>query len=184
MGQETEILKNDVKNWLAWHGRQLSFKSFMAEFARDWAFRILVKYQDIPIRRGGKVLKRLIPFTSKYNTFIVTKKIGRNLRMMHPFSSIINAESIGDNFIFYQNVTIGTNRDSNRPRIGNNVIVNAHSVIIGDITIGDNVWIGACSFVSKSVPSDTMVVGNPAKAVKRYNPSTKTWEKLTSHIPL
>ena len=29
MGQETEILKNDVKNWLAWHGRQLSFKSFM-----------------------------------------------------------------------------------------------------------------------------------------------------------
>lgn len=104
--------------------------------------------------------------------------------MMHPFSSIINAESIGDNFIFYQNVTIGTNRDSNRPRIGNNVIVNAHSVIIGDITIGDNVWIGACSFVSKSVPSDTMVVGNPAKAVKRYNPSTKTWEKLTSHIPL
>lgn len=130
------------------------------------------------------MLKRLIPFTSKYNTFIVTKKIGRNLRMMHPFSSIINAESIGDNFIFYQNVTIGTNRDSNRPRIGNNVIVNAHSVIIGDITIGDNVWIGACSFVSKSVPSDTMVVGNPAKAVKRYNPSTKTWEKLTSHIPL
>lgn len=53
MGQETEILKNDVKNWLAWHGRQLSFKSFMAEFARDWAFRILVKYRISRLGGGG-----------------------------------------------------------------------------------------------------------------------------------
>lgn len=54
MGQETEILKNDVKNWLAWHGRQLSFKSFMAEFARDWAFRILVKYRISRLGGGGE----------------------------------------------------------------------------------------------------------------------------------
>lgn len=55
MGQETEILKNDVKNWLAWHGRQLSFKSFMAEFARDWHSGILVKYRISRLGGGGKV---------------------------------------------------------------------------------------------------------------------------------
>ena len=133
---------------------------------------------------GGKVLSRLIPFTKKYNTFIHTHKIGRNLRMVHPFSSIINAEQIGNNFIFYQNVTIGTNRTSKRPKIGNNVIINAHSVIIGDITIGDNVWIGACSFVSKSIPSNTMVAGNPAKVIKEYDPATGIWEKPNAHMTL
>ena len=39
-------------------------------------------------------------------------------------------------------------------------------VIIGNITIGNNVTIGAGSVVVKDVPDNAVVVGNPAKIVK------------------
>lgn len=38
--------------------------------------------------------------------------------------------------------------------------------IIGDITIGDNVIVGAGSVVTKDVPSNCIVAGNPAKVIK------------------
>lgn len=51
--------------------------------------------------------------------------------------------------------------------IGDNVSIFVNTVIIGDITIGDNVTIGACSFVNKNVPPDCTVVGIPARIVKK-----------------
>lgn len=41
--------------------------------------------------------------------------------------------------------------------------------VLGSITIGNNVKIGAGSVVVKDVPSDTTVVGIPAKIVKGVN---------------
>lgn len=53
------------------------------------------------------------------------------------------------------------------PTIGNNVFVGANVVIIGNITIGDNVIIGAGAVVTKNVPSNCIVVGNPARVLKK-----------------
>lgn len=39
--------------------------------------------------------------------------------------------------------------------------------MIGDITIGNNVVIGAGSVVTKSVPDNCTVVGNPARIIRR-----------------
>jgi len=39
--------------------------------------------------------------------------------------------------------------------------------IIGDITVGDNVVIGAGSVVTKDLPSNCVAVGNPARALER-----------------
>lgn len=52
------------------------------------------------------------------------------------------------------------------PIIGNNVIIGANCVIIGDVSIGDGAIIGAGSVVTKSVPQNAIVVGNPAKIIK------------------
>lgn len=49
--------------------------------------------------------------------------------------------------------------------IGNNVFVGADSVILPGVTIGDNVIIGANSTVSKDVPSGMVAVGTPAKVI-------------------
>ena len=51
--------------------------------------------------------------------------------------------------MIYQNCTIG-DRKGGRPTIGNNVIIYAGAMILGDISIGDNCIIGANSVVTKS----------------------------------
>lgn len=42
----------------------------------------------------------------------------------------------------------------------------AGAIVIGPITIGDNVTIGAGSVVTKDVPRGATVVGNPARILK------------------
>ena len=54
-----------------------------------------------------------------------------------------------------------------RPTIGNNVSIYTGAIIIGGITIGDNVKIGAGTVVVKDVPSNSVVVGSPAKILLR-----------------
>ena len=49
---------------------------------------------------------------------------------------------------------------------------------MGGVKIGDNVIIGAGSVVSKDIPSNTMVIGIPAKPIKKLNVNTNKWEKI------
>ncbi len=87
----------------------------------------------------------------------------------HSFSTIINAKKIGTNFIYRNNITIGNKNNNNDlcPIIGNNVEVGANAVLLGDITIGNNVVIGAGAVVVKNIPNDVIVVGNPARILKK-----------------
>ena len=49
--------------------------------------------------------------------------------------------------------------------IGNNVYIGNNAMIMPGITIGDNVVIGAGSIVTKNVPDNVVIAGNPAKIV-------------------
>lgn len=49
--------------------------------------------------------------------------------------------------------------------IGNNVFIGAESVILPGVTIGNNVIIGANSTVTKDIPDNVVVAGNPAKII-------------------
>ncbi len=62
--------------------------------------------------------------------------------------------------------------------IGNNVWIGELCSILPGVTIGDNCVIGANSVVTKSIPSNSIAVGNPAKVIKQYNNETKRWERL------
>ncbi|NCR99207.1 MAG: transferase hexapeptide family protein [Microcystis aeruginosa Ma_MB_F_20061100_S19] len=55
---------------------------------------------------------------------------------------------------------------SGRPKIGNNVRITAGAKVLGNITIGDNVTVGANSVLVKDVPPNCVVVGIPARIVK------------------
>ncbi|MFT5726125.1 MAG: acetyltransferase-like isoleucine patch superfamily enzyme [Desulforhopalus sp.] len=50
--------------------------------------------------------------------------------------------------------------------IGDNVFVGVGSIILPNVTIGDNSVIGAGSVVSKDIPANVVAVGNPAKVIK------------------
>ncbi|KAJ1736106.1 hypothetical protein LPJ61_000156 [Coemansia biformis] len=57
--------------------------------------------------------------------------------------------------------------ESARPvRIGNNVWVGGGAIILPGITIGNGVTIGAGAVVTKDVPDNVVVAGNPARIVK------------------
>ena len=74
---------------------------------------------------------------------------------------------VGDNVHIDQNVTIGgTSKKIEVPKLGNNIYIGAGAVIIGPITIGDDVVIGANAVVNKDIPSNSLVVGVPAKVIK------------------
>lgn len=50
--------------------------------------------------------------------------------------------------------------------VGNNVWFGGNVVVLGGVTIGDNVVIGAGSVVTKDIPANTVAVGNPCKVIK------------------
>lgn len=104
------------------------------------------------------------------STFFISKTcvIGGGIIFIHPYSSIINAESVGENFTIRHLCTIG-NKGGNtkRPIIGDNVTLGANVTIIGEISIGNNVVIGAGTVITKTIPSNCTVVGNPAKIIRQ-----------------
>ena len=70
-------------------------------------------------------------------------------------------------------------------RIGNDVFVGVNAIIMPGITIGNRVVIGSGSIVTRDVPDNSVVVGNPAKIVRsfdEYAASIRASEVLDSEI--
>lgn len=53
--------------------------------------------------------------------------------------------------------------------IGNNVWIGGNSTVLMNVTIGDNCVIGAGSVVTKSIPANSIAVGNPCKVIKQID---------------
>lgn len=93
-----------------------------------------------------------------------TCKIGENVELKHGGLGIVihDKAEIGDGSIIYHNVTIGGREQKGHPIIGKNVYIGTGACILGGITIGDNVKVGANAVVLKDLPSNSTAVGVPA----------------------
>jgi serine O-acetyltransferase len=93
--------------------------------------------------------------------------IGPGLYIPHPFGTVVMARRIGAGTTLVSCVTIGMRNEPTFPVIGDNVYVSAGARVLGGITIGNNVAIGANAVVLRDVPDDHVAVGVPATARPR-----------------
>lgn len=110
-------------------------------------------------------------------------KVGEKTRFMGLKREAFGSEpfliSIGENCLITADVHFVTHDGSvyllkpkhpkadffGRIKIGNNVFIGLRSIILPGVEIGDNVVIGAGSVVTKSIPSNCVAAGVPAKVV-------------------
>ncbi|TGE71785.1 serine acetyltransferase [Weissella confusa] len=100
----------------------------------------------------------------------VETEIGSGLVIDHPFGIVIHADSkIGKNVTLRHNVTIGikgTDKNDGAPTIGDGVNFGAGSSVIGPVTLGDEVFVGAGAVVTKNFLESRSVLGGvPAKKI-------------------
>lgn len=113
------------------------------------------------------VLQWFHPVRINLHIYTPSRSVDGGLRVQHGFSTAIAAKSIGKNLWVNQQVTIGYTNDHDAPVIGNDVSISAGAIVIGDVHIGDNSVIGAGAVVTKNVPPNCTVVGNPAYIIRR-----------------
>jgi serine O-acetyltransferase len=95
--------------------------------------------------------------------------VGKGLYIGHYGGIFIGPVVLGDYCNISQGVTVGSGRlgtvREGRPVIGDRVYIAPGAKIFGQITIGSNVSIGANAVVSKNIPDNSIVVGNPGRIV-------------------
>jgi len=88
--------------------------------------------------------------------------IGNRLFIDHGMGVVIGETAvIGNDVLIYHGVTLGTRlggRGKRHPTIGNNVMLGAHSMILGNITVHDGAKIGANSTVIKDVAPNEVII--------------------------
>jgi len=98
----------------------------------------------------------------------VKAEIGPGLCLIHPSNIMIPTTTIGENFLIFHEVTLGTNLMSGgMPRIGSNVDVYVGARLLGGITIGDNSKIGANCVVTSNVRANSIVFSAPTRVLQR-----------------
>jgi serine O-acetyltransferase len=127
----------------------------------------------LPLKLLAKLIRRRLTIKYGYEISEVTN-IGGGLALVHLGGIVISLQAvIGKNCTIYRGVTIGGAWKDGKvygPRIGNNVWIGPNAVIVGKVTIGNNVLIAGNSFVNRDVPDNSLVIGNPAI----IKPSNKT----------
>lgn len=99
--------------------------------------------------------------------------IGRRFTIDHGIGIVIGSTAvIGDDCLIYQGVTLGMDgknmHGKRHPTLGNDVMVGANAVVLGDVTVGNHARVGAGAVVVEDVPQSVTVVGVSAKIVRDY----------------
>ena len=122
--------------------------------------RTLYPVARVMLRRYRYKYGIAIPFTTS---------IGRGFYIGHFGCIIVHRNTvIGRNCNLSHGVTLGqANRGKNKgyATIGDNTYIGPGAKVIGAVSIGDNVAVGANCVVTKDVPNNAVVAGVPAKII-------------------
>lgn len=165
--------------------------------AAKGAWEILLLYPGVHALITHRIthflFKRKIPFIPRAISQIIRlltgveihpgAQIGKGFFIDHGMGVVIGETAvIRDNVTIFQGVTLGgTGKETGKrhPTLGKNVVVGTGAKILGNITIGDNSYIGANAVVIKDVPHNSTVVGVPGHVTKQDG---KKIDLLMDHV--
>ena len=107
---------------------------------------------------------------AKLSIIIYAGTCGKGLRIWHYGSTIISGDAkIGEDCTFHGQACIGSDgRSTAAPVIGNRVDIGVGANLIGDITIADDVTIGAGAVVTRScLERGATLAGVPARVLSK-----------------
>lgn len=103
--------------------------------------------------------------------------IGRRVFIDHATGVVIGATTeVGEDVVIFHGVTLGgvsMTPGKRHPTIGSHVMIGAGAKVLGPITVGDGVKIGANAVVVKDVPCGSVAIGVPAKLLPKPCQDTK-----------
>ena len=176
-----------------WFNKTLSDDLYRYEGERNSSLRIRLRYVFfVPgftyifflrhsAQSSNKVVRAIWTIFLHVTKFIThiqipsSATIGRGFRIVHFGQRVVNPDAvIGKNFNISQGCLIGNSQGKRGgvPVIGNNVCMNANSVIVGGCHIGNNVLIAPGAFINFDVPDNSIVIGNPGKVIPRDSSPT------------
>ncbi|MDD5097342.1 MAG: serine O-acetyltransferase [Candidatus Omnitrophica bacterium] len=119
-------------------------------------------------------LARILSQIARFSTGIEIHPgavIGKRFFVDHGMGVVIGETAvIGNDVLLYQGSTLGgtgITKGKRHPTVGNNVVIGAGAKVLGNISIGDNSYIGANAVVIKDVPPNSTVVGIPGRITKQ-----------------
>ncbi len=113
-----------------------------------------------------------------YLTDIFAAEIGPGFYISHVGNIYVGACKIGSNLSLTHNVTLGTNNADGLeglPTLGSSVWIGTGSVVYGKISVGNGVTVNCGSILSKSVPDNCLVGGNPARIIQTGHDNSKSF---------
>ena len=146
---------------------QILKKCFSPNLHYIYWFRNTQKYSKSSFL--GKIYRIILRhYQIKYGFQIYPEtEIGEGFYLGQWGALVINPKvKIGKNCNIAQGVTIGQANRGERigvPEIGDEVWIGTNAVIVGHIKIGNNVLIAPNAYVNTDVPSNSIVIGNPAQ---------------------
>jgi serine O-acetyltransferase len=99
-------------------------------------------------------------------------EIGGGLALPHPRTIIIgDLSKVGKRGCILQGVTLGgagrkRPDGQSQPHVGDDVLIGAGAALVGPIQVGNRVRVGANAVVTRDLPDDCTVVGNPMRIVR------------------
>lgn len=142
-------------------------------------------------RAGVPLVPRVLALLNRFWTGVEihpAARIGGGFFIDHGNGVVIGETAIvGENVTLFHQVTLGgTGKETGKrhPTLKDNIVVGGGAKILGNITIGNNVYVGANSVVLRDVPDDCTVVGIPGRVVKTQGKRVTSAHALDHiHLP-